>query len=107
MNLAPPTEEDDKLARRTVGLPVELSAYLDFNPKQDQMSKFYNNQSLIHSTYFAGSNIKSIKQKKSSFMQNNKSNISTNSNKMLKFLDRFLHKQTYGESCLTSNKNES
>ncbi len=92
MNLAPPTEEDDKLAKRTVGLPVELSAYLDLNPKQDQMSKFYNNQSLIHSTYFAGSNIKSIKQKKSSFMQNNKSNISTNSNKMLKFLDRFLHK---------------
>ena len=80
------------MARKTIGLPQELSAYLDFNPKQDQMSKFYNNQSLVHSNYFAGSNIKSTKIKKSSFIQNNRSNISMNSNRMLKFLDKFLHK---------------
>lgn len=29
------------------------------------------------------------------------------SNKMMKFLDKFLHKQAYGDSCLTSNLNES
>lgn len=68
MNLVPPTEEDDKMQKKTIGLPMELSAYLDFNPKQDQMSKFYNNQSLVQSNYYVGSNIKSTKIKKSSFI---------------------------------------
>ncbi|CDW77805.1 kinesin motor domain containing protein [Stylonychia lemnae] len=101
------------MGKRVQALPQEISAYLNCSIKNDQMSKFYlnNNNSVTQNQEFADTLILQSVQRPNIRLKaqliDNKSNISINSGKMMKYLDRFLNKQTYGKSEVSSQNNNN
>eukprot|EP00347_Sterkiella_histriomuscorum_P017550 403348912 len=111
------TQEENMIAteesnfRQRGALPQEISAYLDCNVKQMNMSRFYqpqgklNNQSQIQNKILSESlYARTIHKQTNNKKKLNQSNhISMNSTKMLKYLDKFLYRQTYGQSDISQN----
>jgi hypothetical protein len=72
------------------------------------MSRFYlNNNSVVNNSIWKDvvgfrTTKKAFNGKMNQYRLNNRSNVSMNSLKMQKYLDKFLHKQTYGDSEITA-----